>query len=359
MKRNLHYTGFALLLVLGITACSKELPEIPVSNNPVFQLSGNFNGESISLIAGDNNAYMHTMTENMNGVDFYAGQITDGSTSIKLGVFNGNIDMPNVEAEDVLAGLSTGFAVEQTLPLATLSKYSFPSYQAIEEIEWFINGVSNGTGEVQITEPGHYEVCAMISFLDQSSTTLCNDLILGYAIHSNFSIEYDFGLQQQLTASIDEMGNAVSSVKWFCDGVQISTNNSLQHSMASTPSAIIEAEVTFSSGVVRRKAIYVSSYNPDNCVRDFTHFEIDAVASYMQDYKFLLEVERNGVTYSSLGADNSMSEIQILGCEYFGKNTAGKEVYKIEISVSANVKEQGGSTILPLNFSSTFGIEID
>jgi len=89
--------------IILLTSCTKNKIEIPESNDPVFTLEGTFEGDSISLIAGDNNAFMHTMTYNENGVNLYSGQITDGNFSVKLGVYDGYLDFPVNEAVQDIA----------------------------------------------------------------------------------------------------------------------------------------------------------------------------------------------------------------------------------------------------------------
>ncbi|MDC3253240.1 hypothetical protein OAU25_03205, partial [Crocinitomicaceae bacterium] len=72
MKRLRHrYILSFVLLTLVALSCDKTVPTLPESSTPVFTLDGEFGGEEIHLIAGDDNAYMHTNLEMVNGVKVF------------------------------------------------------------------------------------------------------------------------------------------------------------------------------------------------------------------------------------------------------------------------------------------------
>lgn len=357
MKKLLPITTFLLLLI--VASCSKEKLEIHESTDPIFQIQGTIDGDEIVLTAGDQNAFMFTNTESINGVNRYAGRLSNGSSSVKIAVYDGNVDIPGNYTVDVLPTIALSFAEYQSQDMVTLSKYSLNNFQSIESIDWYLNGAFAGTDEVVIDEPGLYNVCAMINFMDQSVTSLCNEIIVGYAQHANFTIEFDHAGGNLFTAEVNSFGNAVSDIKWYVNDTLVSESNVLDYNMY-MPNCIMEAEVNFQNGVKRRKAIYLDKYNLANSTGDFSVFEEQSVNfGYFQDYRFYVEIENNGVTYRSDYANNANSTINVIGFEHYGQNANGKDVYKIDAVIDTFVKESPSSgTQLPVQLTTSFGIEI-
>ena len=91
---NIYFYVVACCLMI-LASCSKEQVVIPDGNDPVFTVEGSLGGEELSLTAGDYNAYMHTTTKLVQGVRVFTGELTDGSTSIELGIWNINISIEN------------------------------------------------------------------------------------------------------------------------------------------------------------------------------------------------------------------------------------------------------------------------
>jgi len=343
--------------IILLTSCTKNKIEIPESNDPVFTLEGTFEGDSISLIAGDNNAFMHTMTYNENGVNLYSGQITDGNFSVKLGVYDGYLDFPVNEAVQDIANSTPVFAVNSPGVLAELSKSNFSNSSSINEIEWIINGQFAGINNVQITEPGLYNVCAVVTFMDSSVDSLCNEMIVGYERSANCSIDFTVDQFGYLEADIDNMGYGINQIKWFQNNVLISSGTNLQMTL---PSAMtnIKAEVHFANGAVRTKSILVKGSNPNYAIEDFTMFEIEMPIILQQDFNVKLEVMNGGLTYYSVLSNNTNSTVNIIDIEYYGKNNANKDVYKVTADINASVRPITGFIDTPISFTTVFGIEI-
>ena len=358
MKHLIKHISFIIAIgVLILSSCTKNKIEIPESNDPIFKLEGAFGGEAISLVAGDNNAFMHTMTYMENGVNLYSGQITDGNLSVKIGVYDGFLDFPVNEAIEEIASSTPIFAINSSVALAELSKNDFSNSSSINEIEWFINDQFAGINDVQITEPGLYNVCAVITFMDSSVDSLCNDMIVGYERTANCSIDYSVDQSGYLNAGIDNMGYGVAQIKWFQNDILISTGTNLQMNLPSVMTNI-KAEVHFSNGVVRTKSILVNGAYPNHAIDDFTMFEISMPIVLQQDFNVKVEIMDNGITYYSVLSDNTGSTINITNIEFYGKNSANQDVYKITANVSAYVKPTTGFIDTPVSFTTTFGIEV-
>lgn len=348
---------FIVLVALmgAFSSCKKEKIEIKESNDPVFTLSGDFNGESLSLIAGDDNVYMNTYTEIVNGVDLYSGSIGTINEFVSLGIYNGNVDFNQNFLQDILPTLVPQFALNSQLT-NWIEASDYMNLAAIESISWSVNGVTQTSTDLNITKPGKYEVCAHVVYQGLTQKTLCNELILGYAAHANALVNFttQAGI---LNAQLTPMMSSVSSVEWKLDGVSIGNTTNLTSNIGSGTKEL-SCTIHFSNGIVRTKRMLVNGTDSSKNVRDFSACEIYQSSPYFQDYKIVLKYTKNGVEYRSDFADNSQSTLNVLSFEYYGKNSNGKEVYKINVTGNVFLGKSGGSDIYPFSFSSNFGIEI-
>lgn len=358
--KRVNIIAYYCLILISLASCKKEEVVLPESNDPVFRVDGTFNGESFSLIAGDNDAYMHTMTEIVNGVEVFSGNLSNGDFSIEIGVYNGLIDMPSNQVALELVDLDPEFSVNSTQGLMFLSKNMLvsPSGQYIEQINWFIDGVFEGVNDVVIYEPGKYEVCAEAKFVDGTIKILCNELIVGYERSANFSIDFSIDQFGNLESTIDNMGNDINMVNWIMDSIPMSNQSDYLQQVVSSSSHYLSAQVHFANGVVREKSAVIDGSAAARHIPDFTIFEELAPQSIPRDFNIRLKVNSSGSLYLSETANNSNSSLTITGVEYYGKNSAGNDVYKIMANVSAQVKETSSLETVPINFSASFGIEV-
>ena len=178
---------------------------MPEGNDPVFTLNGTLGGEDLNLVAGDNNAYMYSSTELEYGVRVFSGELSDGSTSIELGIFDGNLDKPNHVPEVDLSNVILQYAKQSTEPFAILSKDSIiNSTSHIESIEWVENGLTLTAEEPIITDAGKHDICARVKFVgDPEVYIYCNDVIVGFQRNANFSIKYFREKVLETTKSFD------------------------------------------------------------------------------------------------------------------------------------------------------------
>ncbi len=358
--RNKYLVGL-LTAVLMLSSCKKDKFDVPESNDPVFVVNGTIDNEAFQLVAGDAGAYMFTGTMDINNVDFFYGNLNDGNISIELGIFDGMIDMPFVDPENELPNVTPVFASQSTQPLVILSKFMMNNPQNIGQIKWYLNGTFVDFNEIEIYEPGWYDVMAEVTFTNGSTVQLENDIIVGYERTHNFDLVFGWDpFNNTLTASADMIGNPSGSfqdVTWTFNGNIISYSPSLPQFEVSTD-GILTAEVTFAgTNVTRTKSIYVSPGSM-NTVDDLTEFEEMASNNLYQDFNMRLNVIKGGVLYSSVPADNSNATIAITSFEYYGKNANNNDVYKVSANINAMVKSVVNGNQLPISFTTTFGVEI-
>ncbi len=356
------YLLFSLITILFLSCHKKKIEEIPLSNEPVFKAEGTLNGANFSIIAGDNNAYMNSYSETINGVTKFTGKLSGEDIEIELGIFDGNIDSPFNLSQIQINSLD--WAINSTEPLAVLSKNNFSNAYKISQIQWFSGNTLLGTDVAYITEPGIYDILAFVTFSDGTTASLRNELILGYTTNANYNLHFDLFPNGNLNAYIDINSGDIAGVTWLIDGYEVEgaiNATSLSKNLDDNEGHEISATVLFTNGTLRTKSFYVDASLHGNNIPDFTTFEEETpnVQSIKQDFKSLLIFRQNNIEYRSDYPENTSGEIEIDTIEYYGLNDDGKKVYKITAEISTNLKNMASNVIIPVNFKTVFGIEIE
>ena len=343
---------FGLIL---ISSCKKDKIKIPESNEPVFRITGMLDGDSIGLVAGDENAYMHTMTLVENGVNVYTGVISNGDLSFEVGVFDGSLDVINTGTPS--ANIAPIFSSFSVVPLTVLSKNTFQNASNINYIHWYVDGVDRGINDVSIYEPGKYEVCATLYFGDGTNKMLCNDLILGFSHNATAYINTALLGNGYVHMSIGNTTNPIESVEWYLNDVLTETSLDYELSLGTSLDKIT-AKIRFQNGVVRTKSVLANGYSALKNVEDFTMFEVQSEGAIPRDFNLRFKVTKGADVYRSDLTNNISAKVYISEIEYFGLNSAGKNVYKITGSVSCKQRKEGTSTDVNLDANIVFGIEV-
>jgi hypothetical protein len=358
MKKNIIFHIFIVSFIFS-SCVKKEIENKPIGNSPVFKAEGTFNNESFTYEAGEDNMFMSSFTETINGVNKYSGKLSDGSTEIELGIFDGNLDSPNNSF--IENGInSINWATNLNLPIAVLSKNSFSNNNLINKIDWFSGNTFLGTDLVTIYKPGKYSICANVTFYDGTQKQLCNELILGYSTKSNFSLQFDYLPGNKLNTWINIEKGEIESVKWLLNNVEINNSNENIISTINQLDNEITAIVKFKNGVVRKKTIFIDGSFNDKNIQDFSIFEITSINNFLpkMDYSILLIMRKNNIEYRSDFNGNQNNSIEISDLSFYGTNDKGNKVYKLIAEITCNLQNMNDNTIIKTNFNTTFGIEI-
>ncbi len=355
MKYNTILLLFFTVVLFG--ACKKkEIKDPSINSSPIFTATGTLGSESFLLEAGNENVFMNTFIKMSNGVKVYSGKLGNGEMEIEIGLHEGNIDLElpfNIQNFPS----SLNFAALPSQPLAFLSKDLLPNSMFIEEVRWYIDGAFSGVNDVEIIEPGKYNVCAEVEFNDGSEATLCNEMILGFAVNASCKMRHVLQSNGNLKVWMDAYSTPIDHILWYVDDTFVGESNSLETNIDSQ-NHLISAEIFYTNGAQRKKSILVDGSLSGKLIDDFSVFENGSVSQTKWDNSVILKVKKNGLTYSSAGADNTESSIQMISLSYYGKNSAGKDVYKCVASVSVNVREGQSGATFPLDFTTTFGLEM-
>lgn len=357
MKNYSFINGILILLVLWTSSCKKEEIEDPItSNSPIFKAEGSLGSENFFVEAGEDNFYMQTYSEVINGVDFFSGKLSNGAFEIEMGIYDGNLDFSSSNFSQDLPE-NIGFANLPSSPITTLSKEMLPNSLMIDQVKWYVNGVLAGTNTAKIMTPGIYNVCANMTFLDGSEGSLCNEMILGYMKHATCQLRHFLSSGGVFQGWIETSSETINSVKWFIDNVHVSDNIKLITSL-DQQSHLITAEISFENGVKRKKSMLIDGSLSGKFIDDFSVFE-NETTTVNWDFDVSISVKKDGKEYVSATADNTSSTLHITDVKFYGTNSAGKSVIKISADVSCLLKESSTGNIVPFTCSTVFGVEVD
>ncbi len=352
-------SGAVALSLLALVGCSKQDVVIPEPNDPIFEVRGTLGNDDFELVAGADNGFMYTSTKVQNGVRVFTGELSNGETSVELGIFDGNLDMPNAIPETDLQNVVLKLARKYSDPLAVLNAQSIVPNQNATNIDWYINGTFAGSGQISIFEPGRYDVCAHVTFLTGQTEQLCDEIILGYTRNANCSIDLDLSQSGMILADLNTTGEPIVSVEWILNNVVVGTNDTLMQALPYGVGNKLKARVTFDNGVVREKSCFIDGTDPSQWISDFSVFEFSSTPSITpQDYQVRLIVHHNGKVYRSIEAENEGSSISLISLEPFEDNANGNNVYKATLQIEAIVKEMSTEKLIPVSFTATLGVEV-
>lgn len=349
---------YICIAAIVLSSCKKEEIKDPVTDSePVFNAEIQLDGSSLKLEAGINDVFMSTFSESINGANKYSGQLGNEDQYLKIGIFQGDIDIQDPFSVKNFQG-ALHFAALPQGPLAILKKADFPNAAIIDHVIWYKDGLQEGFNELAIMEPGKYEICAEVHFIDGEEKVLCNQLILGFNLNGDCRIDHLQNTSGELHAWLEEPSFQIGGVQWFVDGQLVCSDNELI-TFIDKETHLVEAIVTFTNGSVRKRAILVDGSLTGHLIHDFTVVENSPSNQTRWDYGVIMELLVDGKQYTTLTANNQDSSIDITDIAYFGLNAQGKKVYKCVGNLSAIVKEIGTNNSIPVSISTTFGLEMD
>ena len=277
--------------------------------------------------------------------------------SIEMGIYDGLIDIPRHQAINSLPSDHV-FSRVLSSPVAFLTKDAFPNVDVIDHVVWSVEGfASDSVNTMTIMEPGKYQVCATIVFIDASSSQLCSEMILGYERHANCNIKHFLNQNGTLTAWVEDPQVAIEKVEWFLDDVLVSEQAEFAHDSLTGGNHILRAQINFENGVKRTKSMILDGDLSGKFIDDLTFFETSSLSLLYRDFNIRLKLEDNGVTYVSDIANNSFNTVSFDDVTYYGKDAGGNSVYKVKAHVVATLQDvQNVNGSRDLEFDTTFGI---
>lgn len=324
MKKLLY-----IFYILLIVSCKKEkLPELPVSNTPVFSVEGTIDGQSISMSAGEENYFMHSEEFEFHNVTQWKGSLSNGENILDITLSDGIIDVPN-STYDLSQADYIPITEMPTSPLLHLDKNDLSNANFIESVTWYVDGeLYSSQGPLIIYEPGIYDICAEVTFINQSQATNCSEVILGYDRNAKGALRFIIGQNNTLIAFFDTPEYEIDYVEWFYNDSLISSNNVNLNIEMNANTCHLKGIVHYKNGVVRTRTTHVNKIYTDYYVQDLTLFENQSSTSW--DFKIRMNVNFNGQHYQGIESTTSNTQLKITSIQDYGYNASGDKVLLIK-----------------------------
>jgi len=349
--------GWSLMLMtIGLfwfSSCEKvEVEEPPYQAPPVFSMDAQLGGADMDMSAGDDGCQLAVGSTLWNGVQCFKGTLGNDQNEVTLKILDGKLDFPNLHFQSELDG-ELSFLSMDSLSLAHISRDDFPNAESITQIKWFVDGVFKGINNLDILEPGMYNVCASVTFDDGITESVCNQMIIGYQKSAFATLKHYVDPQGFVHAWIDSGLNEVSSIKWSIDGIEVCYDPTLIRYVSSQIHRIT-ADITFANGVRRVRNVLTDGSSDGRFFDDFTLYENLSKCSD-KDFNVSLIVKHNGQVYSTETTNNQTSSFEITDIKYFGLDGTGNKVYTVRANVNCLVRNDLGDE-LPFEGTINFGI---
>ena len=312
MKQSLYILGVIALLV----SCKKtQVESLPPTNDPVFEVSGEFDNLPLRFVAGDFGMSVQTETEIRNGVRYFSAILTNGEIGLKLGFFDDFLTN-QYRSLDLYSGDTLILASKFNEPLAVLSKEGFSNADRISSIEWSIDGTVVGENTATIYEPGVYEVCGSFMYNDGVHRYMCNTMYLGFDSSSDEVIRSFAAENAPAKVWLEEQVKDIDFVEWRLNGDLISNESSCSVDLLNAPHGKVEASIHHLDGSVRTKGVMLDGAVQGNYVEDFDIFLQDPNLRQWNK-KVGVEVINGNQQFSSFLDDNYKNRLIIESIEEY------------------------------------------
>jgi hypothetical protein len=344
-------------LIVAVNSCSKDIIEpLPQENNPIFSVTGHIDGKAISLNAGESGAFMNTSTTIRNKVKQFNGALENAQTGFSITVSDGVLDIPtfNSNIENFQSFKIAPYTYGE--PLAVYSLQNFSNSANINSVEWIIDGEVQVGNTIQIYEPGIFNVCASVSFMDGSEGSACNEVIVGYQKNVHSVLRHLVSQDYNAIAYLDSPNQPISSIDWTINDSLIATSNSENYKTESLNlgSYRLGADVTFQNGAIRKKEIFVNTTTANNYIGDFSILENQSTEEW--DHSATVIFRHNEKEYRAIQNGSNSATITITDVVSFDNNSSGNQVSIFKGSLSCSFIDLSTQEIVDGEFEFSFGV---
>lgn len=333
-----------IVLVALVVSCKKEqLPELPEGNDPYYHIAGLINNDSIDWGVGIDNTWITYGVSNINGVDSYYGQITNGlnDDAIRIDVLR-----PEIFTNGTEVSAFTGAKLNYLTHESGAIKFNFG--MNYEQFNYVLikneDGMFQSTNQVHFDKFGIYEIGVKFSDFSLSES---------YYLPVRYGFEDEF-----LKSGFTSHGNGDTLVveplttegnhMWFIDDNLVS-EESLLH-------------VVLSDGIYQLrhdlKDIYGNEASFSTLIRfkdgefywQMKYFYIPPTAPSSHYGNVIVSMKKNGVWYSSDNNSTNMSgnfEVSNISTEISLSQSTGKTVFDFLFSTVLYTQDQSDSLSLP------------
>jgi hypothetical protein len=330
-KISIH---IALLMVsLWLFACKKELPQLPISPNPIFMAHGTIDGQQVSMKAGLDNYLMSSEEWSWNGVPVYRGTITDGVSFFQLDWYSGNVWNLSADLQQLLNQSNLSCAVLPSIPLVlNASSCAEPS-----DFSNFFFRLNNENNQPSITfnQPGVWEVICEAQQTNGLETVLANKVIVGYDSKSLFLLSAQ-QIGNLVSVNVSDNTVDIDSVNWVMGNFNATTALSSVQIPVNTGNHVLNATVYFSNGIVRQRQIAVGIGDREQ-ITDYVYALESSWFSWF-DWKVGLVIKIGSETYETNRITQEQPiQIIVKSKSLYTDPVTHKEVIKMDYDVTKDM----------------------
>ena len=350
MKKLLYI--FSLLLLFS---CKKEkLPELPNSNSPIFTIEGTIDGQTISVNAGQDNYFMHSEEFEFHNVTQRKGRLSNEENTFEITLSDGIVDVPN-STFDLSSVSHLAITEMPSTPLLYLDKSDLANGEFIEHITWMVDGeIYTSQGPLVIYEPGIYDICADVTFIDQSEATSCSEVILGYDKNAKGALKFILGQNNTLLAFFDTPEYEIDHVDWYINDSLISTDKVNLSVPMTMNECNLKGIVYYSNGVIRTRTAYINKLNTEYYIQDLTAFENQSSISW--DFKLHLDILLNGQHYQGVESTTNSTQLQVISVQEYGHNVNGDKVLLVKGILNAPLFHLESESLVNASLTLSFAL---
>lgn len=361
MKTRIYLLAI-VFLGFSLVSCKKDPLPTDTETVPVFSFTGEVDGITTTINAGQNDYYMYSSTAtDGNSLKTFTANLTkttnqNGPNSLKITFIDYAFSNPTETQMD--SSLYLGFYNYATTSGAA-SRYSVAYTKTtigpiVTGINWTFG---DGTSKIELNpihtyvRPGNYDYCMDATFLGGCTSSLCNTVHLGNI--GNFC-ETNMGVSNPTGTSFNFSSNGTSgeapyTYLWnFGDG-STSQDQNPNHSYSAEGVYTVAVTVTDNSGVSETTRQNIRTENSTDCVARHSH-AVTPIANPNNFGNVIIEwTDANGTVYTSKNdAQPLRSFFKINSIEEYVVNENNQTTKKLNVSFSCTLYN-GGSSILIKN----------
>jgi len=345
--RNIGWIGFVFLV---LTACKKDLPEIQNTNEPVFYVRGNIDGQEIHFDAGDSDYLMESSKWYWQNVPVYQGRLFNPTNSFVLNIIGGDV-LSGEQIEPLLAltELRGAYNGETSVEL---NVSQLVNSSGIGGAIWDLNGVTSGES-LFISEPGVYTLG--LNTVGIPNTNISNELVIGYKA-GLFKLKAT--VQNQLVSvRILENEFEIDHVKWEYGIQELETSEGEVDLQLLTGSNELKATVRFTNGKERVRKIIVGQ-GQNISVEDFI-FPLESQFQEYFDYTMFTDFKLDTEIYTSLYAiQQDAFPLIITEKEVFEDPWSGNQVLKVSFNLVMMLRKESNGQLVDASFEGVVALPI-
>lgn len=347
----------AFLGLFTVTACKKEKFDLPgdsASEEPVFSVRGTIGQQEIDMVAGIDGAYQETSVLILNGIEHFTGKMLKDSKAFTLSVSNGNIGLVPVLSDVIPSTLSFAYPSEVWF---SIGHQTLPNSQQIQSVNFSVDGVPSGSS-VNVLTPGFHTVCADVVFLDGTSRSICNKLLLGYKDHGEFLVRHNSQAGNNVTNLwLESASTPIAGVKWHVNDQHVSDD---LHLVLDSGSGVVsvKAVVAFTNGLVREHIVLVDTDAEGRYFPDMENYKTSIEQTYLNDFKVSVIYQDNTKVFSGHATPDIPGDFIVNSISFFQQKPNGNKVYKVSGTINGQLLDLLSGDLLSSHLQVTFAIEL-